>query len=128
MVIAAVGIVVSLGLQLLIPAGPPPKLTVQVTEPALSAEAARGKATFEKFCRECHGPSAGGSDQGPPLVHRIYHPDHHADGAFLLAVRNGVRRHHWPFGDMPPRPEVSQAQAAEVARYVRELQQANGIF
>jgi len=128
MVIAAFGIVAMLGLQLLIPAGPPPKITVEVTVPELSEIAARGKLTFDTHCQECHGANAGGSDKGPPLVHRIYHPDHHADGAFLLAVKNGVRKHHWPFGDMPPRPEVSDSEAGEIVVYVRELQKANGIF
>ena len=36
--------------------------------------------------------------------------------------------HHWPFRDMPLRPEVSDKQIAVIVRYIRELQQANRIF
>jgi YHS domain-containing protein len=43
------------------------------------------------------------------------------------AVRRGVPRHHWPFGDMPAQPQVTDDQLAQIVRYVRELQQANGI-
>ena len=72
----------------------------------------------------CHGRHATGSDQGPPLVHRIYEPNHHADIAFRLAVRNGVRAHHWPFGNMAPVEGVSDEDAIKITRYVRELQKA----
>ena len=53
---------------------------------------------------------------------------HHGDAAFLLAVRNGVRAHHWRFGDMPPQPGLTGAEVAAITAYVRELQRANGIF
>jgi hypothetical protein len=39
----------------------------------------------------------------------------------------GVRAHHWRFGDMPPDPAVTPVEVAQITRYVRELQQANGI-
>lgn len=60
-------------------------------------------------------------------MHDIYNPGHHADEAFLRAARNGVQQHHWRFGDMPPQPQVSDEQLVQIVRYVRELQQANGI-
>ena len=75
--------------------------------PTFSAEAEAGQALFEENCMTCHGRHATGSDQGPPLVHRIYEPNHHADISFRLAVRNGVRAHHWPFGNMAPVEGVS---------------------
>ena len=99
-----------------------------LTIPALSAEAAAGKTLFERNCMTCHGRHATGSDQGPPLVHRIYEPNHHGDASFRLAVRNGVRAHHWDFGNMPPVEGVSDEDAIRITRYVRELQKANGIF
>lgn len=83
---------------------------------------------FERNCAECHGENAAGSENGPPLVHKIYEPGHHGDAAFYLAARNGVRAHHWNFGNMPPRPDVTEPQIAAIVAYVRELQQANGIF
>lgn len=102
--------------------------TVDVTMPReLSSLAQSGKALFEANCAGCHGQAGAGTDQGPPLVHDIYNPGHHADISFLLAARNGVRAHHWPFGNMPPQPQVNEAQVEAIVKYVRELQEANGI-
>ena len=102
--------------------------TVYVTVPQqLSSLARSGKVLFEANCAGCHGEVGGGTDQGPPLIHDIYNPGHHADISFLLAARNGVRAHHWPFGNMPPQPQVNEAQIEAIVKYVRELQQANGI-
>jgi hypothetical protein len=61
------------------------------------------------------------------LVDAVYRSSHHADSAFMLAVRRGVRAHHWLFGDMPPQTEVTDRELADIVRYVRELQKANGI-
>ena len=101
--------------------------TVNVKVPELSALAAKGKALFDANCAACHGSKASGTDKGPPLVHDIYNPGHHSDEAFVLAARLGVRQHHWPYGNMPPQPQVSEDQIAAIVRYVRELQLANGI-
>ena len=100
---------------------------VRVVVPELSELARKGQKAFEAYCAECHGRNAAGSDRGPPLVHRIYQPNHHADIAFASAARFGVRQHHWFFGDMPPRPEVTDEDIVAIVRYVRELQRANGI-
>ena len=48
-------------------------------------------------------------------------------GAFFLAAKLGVRQHHWPYGNMPPQPQVTEAQLATIVQYVREMQAANGI-
>lgn len=103
-------------------------LNVQVQVPELSAEALSGKQTFDRRCAQCHGPDARGSATGPPLIHPTYRPGYHADVSFTLAVRRGVQAHHWRFGDMPPQPDVTAAEVAQITRYVRELQRANGIF
>lgn len=103
--------------------------SVAVTMPAsFSTVASEGKNLFDANCAACHGPSASGSNQGPPLVHDIYNPGHHADEAFYRAAKQGVRQHHWPFGNMPTQPQVSGQEVAKIVRYVRELQEANGIF
>ena len=90
-------------------------------------EFAEGKALFEEYCSACHGPAADGTEQGPPLAHKIYEPSHHADAAFVLAVRIGVRAHHWRFGDMQPVPAVTEEMVPEIVGYVRWLQREVGI-
>lgn len=47
--------------------------------------------------------------------------------AFVRAAREGVRAHHWRFGDMPPVEGVSDADLAGIIAFVREVQRANGI-
>ena len=64
---------------------------------------------------------------GYPLVHKIYEPLHHGDFAFQAATKNGVRAHHWRFGDMQPVPGVTDKQVEWIVKYVREMQRANGI-
>ena len=100
---------------------------VRVRVPKLSAAAQSGRLPFDRSCSVCHGVHAAGSAKGPPLAHRAYHPGLHGDSAFDLAVRRGVRAHHWSFGDMPPQPDVTATELADITRYVRELQRANGI-
>ena len=102
---------------------------VDVTLPAtLGAKAELGKRTFHAVCATCHGENASGKTGfGPPLVHVIYEPSHHADMAFQLAVQSGVRAHHWTFGDMPAQDGLTKADVAGIINYVRELQRANGI-
>jgi mono/diheme cytochrome c family protein len=96
--------------------------------PELSELASRGKSAFDTNCAACHGANGSGSDKGPPLVHDTYNPGHHPDAAFLSAAKRGVRQHHWRFGNMPPQSQVSDEELAAIIRYVRELQEANGIF
>jgi mono/diheme cytochrome c family protein len=103
-------------------------LSSEVAVPELSEPGTRGQAAFNTYCSACHGSDAGGTNSGPPLIHKIYHPGHHGDMAFLLAARQGSRAHHWSFGDMPPVPGVSDAELADIIAFVREVQHANGIF
>ncbi|WP_269585432.1 c-type cytochrome [Roseibium sp. Sym1] len=101
---------------------------VQVTVPRLEGAAAIGKTVFNKNCASCHGTNAAGQEGiAPPLIHKIYEPSHHADGSFFLAVRQGVRAHHWPFGNMPPIEDLTERDVDRIVAYVRTLQRANGI-
>lgn len=101
---------------------------VEVSVPTLSAVATSGKGIFDANCATCHGQNGAGVDgAGPPLVHIIYEPNHHADIAFYMAVKQGVRAHHWRFGDMPPVTSVSEEETTKIIAYIRELQRANGI-
>lgn len=101
--------------------------TVAVTIPKLTTSAVKGEKYYEKSCISCHGDNAGGTESGPPLVHDIYNPGHHGDGAFYRAALQGVKQHHWPYGNMPPRPEITKREVSYIIAYVRELQEANGI-
>ncbi len=93
-----------------------------------SEQAKLGERAFDAVCADCHGTNAVGRDGvAPPLIHKIYEPSHHGDGSFLLAVQNGVRAHHWKFGNMPPVEGVTQGDVKNIIAYVREIQRANGI-
>ena len=102
---------------------------VDVALPAtLSAEAQMGERAFQTACASCHGENAAGQEGvAPPLIHKIYEPSHHGDMAFQLAAQNGVRAHHWRFGDMPPVEGLTRADVATIVAYVREVQRENGI-
>ena len=95
--------------------------------PGLMPNPSAGKSLYEKNCAACHGVALDGTDKGPPFLHRVYVPSHHGDAAFQLAVRNGVRAHHWKFGDMQPVPAVSADDVAHITAYVRVGQRQAGI-
>ena len=95
--------------------------------PELTETAQAGARLFASNCALCHGTHATGTDRGPPLVHEIYEPGHHADAAFHRAVNQGVASHHWSYGNMAPVPGVSHRSVTKIVAYVRELQRANGI-
>ena len=94
----------------------------------LPVELEEGEAKFKKFCSRCHGPQGQGTDNGPPLVHKIYEPNHHADMAFQRAAAQGVRAHHWKFGNMPKIDGVVREDVSQIIGYVRWLQRQAGIF
>lgn len=87
----------------------------------------KGDQLFHSLCAQCHGTAAKGGEQGPPLVHKIYEPSHHADLAFHWAVRDGVRQHHWKFGNMPPIKDASPEDVGHIIAYIRGKQRAAGI-
>jgi cytochrome c2 len=86
-----------------------------------------GEERFNAFCARCHGVHARGTTKGPPLVHKIYEPSHHGDFAFLRAAAQGVRAHHWDFGNMPKIGDASPDDVKLVIGYVRWLQREAGI-
>jgi mono/diheme cytochrome c family protein len=101
----------------------------QVPKPStdLTANPETDKALFEKHCASCHGVDLKGGDKGRPLLHRVYEPSHHADAAFQLVVRNGVRAHRWQVGDMAPVPQATPHDVAHITAYVRTEQRKVGI-
>ena len=99
-----------------------------VESPNVPAELNLNKMLYGKFCSSCHGVDLKGTKQGPPFLHRVYHPGHHADGAFFLAAKNGTRAHHWKFGNMPPVLGTNDGIVASIVKYVRYVQKQAGIF
>lgn len=89
---------------------------------------AAGSALFAANCAVCHGSDLLGTPTGPPLLHRYYAPNHHADEAFQRAVALGVPAHHWGFGDMKPLPHLTRDEVASIIAFVRTEQEAAGIF
>jgi len=100
---------------------------VDVLVGELSSAASKGQIVFNTTCASCHGVNASGGVSGPPLIHNIYNPGHHGNQSFINAVRNGVRRHHWNFGDMPPQKHVAFGDMVFLMKFIREVQQQNGI-
>jgi len=96
--------------------------------PTFTAEQQLGQNNFTKYCAACHGDYGLGTDSGPTFMHRVYEPNHHGDGAFYNAALNGIRAHHWKFGDMPPVEGISEAEIGPIVAYIRALQKANGVF
>lgn len=87
-----------------------------------------GASAYDAECAACHGLNGQGRDGvAPPLVHKIYEPGHHGDMAFVLAAQNGVRAHHWKFGNMPAVEGVTRSDILDIVSYIRVLQRANGI-
>jgi len=86
-----------------------------------------GEKLFNNNCVACHGPGAQGTDRGPTFISKIYEPSHHGDSAFRLAVKNGVRAHHWKFGNMPKISGVSPDEVGQIISYIRWIQRENGI-
>ena len=105
----------------------------QVPQPStgLMPNPVQGNKLFAQHCAACHGMDLKGSDRGdkkgPPFLHKIYEPSHHGDAAFQLAAKNGVRAHHWPYGDMAPVTQVTPDDVAHITAYVRAEQRKVGI-
>jgi mono/diheme cytochrome c family protein len=96
---------------------------IPVQDPTLVAE---GEDLYRAACAACHGSDLRGTAVGPPHLSVIYNPEHHGDGAFALAVVNGVKSHHYGFGDMPAIPTVTEENFARILAYIRETQRTEG--
>ena len=92
------------------------------------AELREGEQKFNANCSTCHGIGGVGTTQGPPFLHKVYEPNHHGDAAFQRAAVNGVKAHHWQFGDMPKIDAVKPEDVDKIVKYIRWLQKQAGIF
>lgn len=97
--------------------------TLPAPDPDLVATGAELHATS---CASCHGVDLRGTERGPSHLSEIYEPNHHADAAFLLAVRRGVAPHHWSFGPMPVIEGLSDEEVEAIVAFVREAQRREG--
>lgn len=102
--------------------------TPKVSSAVVPADLQTGEAKFKANCIACHGAGGAGTSQGPPLVHKIYEPNHHGDAAFQRAAANGVKAHHWEFGNMPKIDGATPEDVEQIIKYVRWLQKQAGIF
>lgn len=96
--------------------------------PAAPTELSGGEKLFNNNCAGCHGIGAAGTDRGPTFISKIYEPNHHGNPAFHIAVKQGVRQHHWDFGNMPKISGVAKDEVDQIIAYVRWIQKENGIF
>jgi mono/diheme cytochrome c family protein len=103
--------------------------------PAISAEdidvpfhLAKGQLLYQEYCSSCHGLQLNGSDKGPPLIHPFYKPSHHNDSSFYRAALNGVKQHHWNFGDMPPVAGITPEKMDRILPYLRFYQRQKELF
>ncbi len=96
-------------------------------EPQVPFKYGLGMNKYQQFCSGCHGQWAKGSDQGPPLIHVYYRSSHHGDESFYRAALQGVRQHHWNFGNMPPVTAITRQDVEVIIPFVRWLQQEAGI-
>ena len=120
-------LLMGLGLLSACDATQPTQPTQTAVSGAVPAEFQTGETTFNANCAACHGKQAAGTDHGPPLVHKVYEPNHHGDQAFQRAAANGVQAHHWQFGNMPKIEAVTPADVDQIVKYVRWLQRQAGI-
>lgn len=107
----------------------PEKVRARNFLPAIGYQAsvADGEVRYQELCARCHGSNLGGGREGPPLLDSTYAPSHHADLAFYHAVKNGVRAHHWKYGDMPMLTGITPEQVGDIVAFVRREQQQVGI-
>ena len=96
---------------------------IPTQDPQLVAE---GEILYKASCAACHGSDLLGTAVGSPHLSVIYNPEHHGDGSFALAVINGVKAHHFEFGDMPPIPTVTEDDFTRILAYIRETQRTEG--
>jgi len=85
-----------------------------------------GADLYATACASCHGDDLRGTEEGPSHLSEVYEPNHHADAAFLLAVRRGVAPHHWSFGPMPPIEGLTDDDVKAIVAFVRDVQGREG--
>lgn len=96
------------------------------TAPEPIPAGADGATVYQARCASCHGEDLRGSDKGPSQLSIVYEPNHHGDGSYRSAIRNGVAQHHWGFGNMPAVEDITDEQIELVIAYIRNQQETHG--
>ncbi len=91
-----------------------------------SAGAETGASLYAANCASCHGQDLRGTEKGPSHLSVVYEPNHHPDESFQRAIEQGVRAHHWNFGNMQPVPGLDPAQIAAIVAFIRDTQDREG--
>lgn len=94
--------------------------------PASSSGADVGAELYQSSCASCHGTDLRGTDKGPSHLSIVYEPNHHGDDSFRSAIVNGVRQHHWNFGDMAAIPDLDADEIDDIIAFVRAEQERLG--
>ena len=101
---------------------------IDIKVPKIEEQYLNGESLFNKNCISCHGiHGVGVKGAGPPLIHIIYEPSYHGDESFYSAVKYGVQSHHWTFGNMSAVKNITDKEIADIIKYIRFIQRANGI-
>ena len=88
----------------------------------------RGRLAFERECASCHGPTGGGTENGPNLIAARYGPSEMADALIRGAVLNGMPKRSAAHPGMPALPQLRPPELDSILRFLREIQRANDIY
>lgn len=91
-----------------------------------ATDAGRGGELYAANCASCHGSDLRGTDRGPSHLSIVYEPDHHDDDSFRSAIAQGVRAHHWNFGDMPAVGGLDDDEVDSIIAFIRSEQEREG--
>jgi alcohol dehydrogenase (cytochrome c) len=93
-------------------------LVAIVSSPLAAQSVEPGRQVFASRCAACHGTEGGGGELGPSIVARIPLRN---DAELEAVIREGV-----PGAGMPPFPNLSAAEAADLVTFLRTLRPRAG--
>jgi len=91
-----------------------------------ATDAGQGGELYAANCASCHGSDLRGTDRGPSQLSIVYEPNHHGDDSFRSAIAQGVRAHHWNFGDMPAVGGLDDDEVDSIIAFIRSEQEREG--
>jgi mono/diheme cytochrome c family protein len=93
---------------------------------APAAAPGRGGELYAANCASCHGSDLRGTGRGPSQLSIVYEPNHHGDDSYRSAIAQGVRAHHWNFGDMPAIGGLEDDEVDAIIAFIRSEQEREG--